>query len=159
METDARRRLKIRDWLVRVERCALEYGRKKSRRSNGSGPICGTPRGSGIATKAGKFWFSRPQRIADPSAGAGKTIQRESGAHLIFGRAVGVGLGGHRMDEAHFVRQLRQVRQHVRDHFAALPARLELPERLDQVAVLALKVTSLSLPGSGCPWRLINSGL
>src|SRR5688572_76906 len=43
------------------------------------------------------------------------------------------------MDKAQVVRLLRQMREHVRNHLAALTARAELPMRLRQVAILSLK--------------------
>ena len=89
----------------------------------------------------------RAQRVAHPRAHAGKAVERETGAHLVLGRAVRVRLGRHRVDEAQVVGQLRQVRQQIGDHLARLPARLEFPVRLHEVAVLALKGDELVPPG------------
>ena len=69
-------------------------------------------------------------------------------------------LAGHRVDEAHLVGQLAELRQQVAGHLAALAARLEVPGRLDQVALLALKGDQLAAAaGIGVSWRRISSGL
>ena len=65
------------------------------------------------------FGFA-PQGIRYPSAGAGITFDGKAGAHVILARTVGVGLRGHRMDEAHVIGQFGQVRQQFGDVFARL---------------------------------------
>ena len=50
-----------------------------------------------------------------------------------------VALGGHGVDETHFVREFGQVGQHLGNHFPGLAARFEVPERPGQVAALALE--------------------
>jgi len=68
-----------------------------------------------------------------------KPSQREARGHLVLRRPVRVGAGGHRVDEAKFVRQLREVRQQIADHLPRLPTRPKTPQRRRQVALLALK--------------------
>ena len=46
---------------------------------------------------------------------------------------------GERMDEAHFIGQLSQLRHQLGYHLARLPARLEFPRALGEVALIALK--------------------
>src|SRR6266436_5841393 len=51
------------------------------------------------------------------------------------------------MDEAEVVRQLRQVGEQVRNHFAALSARFEVPERSSEVSIFTLKCDQLLQAG------------
>ena len=51
------------------------------------------------------------------------------------------------MNEAHVIREARDVRQQVADHLPRLTARPERPERLDQIAVLTLERDQLVGPG------------
>src|SRR4051794_14077727 len=66
------------------------------------------------------------QRIRGPSPHAGKTVQSESSAHLVFCRAMGVAFGGHRMDETHFVGHFSEMRKQVGNVFAAFSTWLEI---------------------------------
>src|SRR5688572_22216518 len=51
------------------------------------------------------------------------------------------------MDKAQLVRQIREVRQHVRNHLAVLTARLEIPERTRKISVFALEGDQLVVAG------------
>ena len=46
---------------------------------------------------------------------------------------------GERMDEAHLVGQLAQLRHQFGDHLARLATRLEFPRAFGEVALIALK--------------------
>ena len=50
------------------------------------------------------------------------------------------------MNEAEVIGQLREVRQHFRNHFAGLASRTEFPERLRQGSIGALKRDELLAP-------------
>ncbi len=81
----------------------------------------------------------RTECVTCPAADGGEAVEREAGAHLVFSGPVRIRFRRHRMDETHLVRETAEVRQQIRGHLAALPARAEFPERLDQVTVLALE--------------------
>lgn len=53
------------------------------------------------------------------------------------------------MDEAHSVRELREIREEIADHFSRLAAGFEVPEGLDQVALLALEGDEFFRAGQG----------
>ena len=129
---------RLRDRLVGVEGRALKHGRQESRAPVVRPDLRHAAR-IGNGDERRQVLVLGAQGVAHPRAHAGKAIEGEAGAHLIFGRAVRVGLGRHRVDEAHVVRQVGQVRQQVGDHLAALAARPEFPQRLSEVAVLALE--------------------
>ena len=50
-----------------------------------------------------------------------------------------VGSVGERVKKTEFIGQLANVRHEIADLFAALPARLEIPQRLGEVAIRPLK--------------------
>ena len=63
------------------------------------------------------------------------------------------------MEKAHLVGVGADPRQQVADGLAAAPAGLEGPERLDQVAVLALEGDEIAGPGHGGVVALLKLGL
>src|SRR4051794_9529105 len=99
------------------------------------------------------------QCITNPRSHAGKTIEGEAGAHLIFGRTVRVRVGRHRMDETHFVRQGSEVRKHFGNHLSGLSPRPEFPQRLSEGAIRALEGDQLFTPGEGLAVALDELGL
>ena len=56
---------------------------------------------------------------------------------------------GERMNEAHFIGQLAQLRHQLGHHLAGLPARLKLPRALGEVALIALKGLQSFCAGHG----------
>ena len=79
------------------------------------------------------------ERVTHPGSGARKTVEHVARAHLILSRSVRVRLCGHRVDEAHLVDQLGEVRQKIARHLSRLAAGLKFPKRFDEVSLLALK--------------------
>ena len=53
------------------------------------------------------------------------------------------------MNEAHLIGEFAEVRQEIARHRAAFTPRLELPERLDEVALLSLKRDQFLTAGRG----------
>ncbi len=108
------------------------------------GPAWGTPRGSGIATNAGRSCGFAAEGIGRPAPIDGIAVEHEARAHLVLAGAVRVALGRHRADEAHLVDQLAQSRQQVRRGLAALTARAELVGAARQSGDGALERDDLS---------------
>jgi hypothetical protein len=100
------------------------------------GPIC-RHEGRQVAALAA-------ERVGHPRPDAREAVEREARRHLVLGRAVRVALGRHRVDEAHVVGHLAEHRQKVARHLAALAPRLELPLRLDEVALFTLERDELA---------------
>ncbi len=75
------------------------------------------------------------ERVIDPRAHARESVEHKTGVHEIFRRPVGVRAVGERMEKAQLIGQLANVRHQFADLFAALPARLEVPQRLGEVAI------------------------
>ena len=113
-----------------------------------AGPICGTPRGSGMATNAGRSRFSRAQGVADPGADAREAVEREAGVHLRLGRAVRVAFAVIEWMKHISSTQFRQVRQQVRDvYLPHWPRGLKGVGAFRQVAVGALEGDELLAAG------------
>ena len=135
---DRCRPLQIGDRLVRVEGGPLEHRRQEGRIPVIRPDLRHAPR-IGDRHERRQILALGAQGVGHPAAHAGKAVQRVAGAHLVLGRPVRVALGRHRVDEAHLIGQFGQMRQQVGDHLAGLPARLEIPDRPDQVAAGSLK--------------------
>ena len=83
------------------------------------------------------------QGKCDPGAHTGKAFGSEPGRHDALTRAVRIGLGVQGMNKAEVIGQLRQVWRQVGDHFAAIAAWSELPQRPHHVSISALKRNQL----------------
>jgi hypothetical protein len=136
----------VRDRLVGVEGRALEHGRQERALPLPRADLRPAA-GIGDRHECRQVVAFAPQGVGRPGAHAGKAVEREPGGHLVLGRAVGVALGRHRVDEAHLVGEVAEHRQEVARHLAALAARLELPLRLDEVALFPLERDHLLAAG------------
>ena len=99
--------------------------------------LYGRPRGSGSTTNVGRLSVRLPRAVGDPRPQAGKAGQQEAGVLHVAGRAVDVGLRGHRHQEGQVVDALGHVRKHAADPAAALAVLLELERRLHDRADFA----------------------
>ena len=102
-----------------TERRRLERGRQES----GAPVVRAILRHAariGDGDEGGQILVLAAERVGDPRAEAGKTVQHEAGREKVLGGAVRVGLAGERMDERDVVGQLREMRDHVGDHLAGL---------------------------------------
>ena len=96
----------------------------------------GRPRASGSTTYAGSSSVSAPQTVGQPRAHHREAVEAEARVLLKRrGRVVGA-VGHHRANHRQFVRDLRQVREQVRDPQPALAAPLKRPVALPQQADL-----------------------
>ena len=124
--------------LLGAERRPLKRGRQES-----GAPVVRTilrhAARIGNRDERGQVLVLAAERIADPRAEAGKTIEHEAGREEVFGRAVRVGLAGERMDERNVVGQLREMRDHVGNHLAGLAARAELVLRPGKISGRSLE--------------------
>ena len=105
-------RFQIRNRFVGREGGALKH-RGQEGRVPMVRPHLGHAARIGNGHERGQVLLLAAQGIRRPRAHAGKTIQGETGAHLIFRRAMRVRFRGHRMDEAQVVREIGKTRQHV----------------------------------------------
>src|SRR5262249_43239899 len=117
---------------------ALKHGRQEAVSPVG-GALLRVAAGIGDRDVGRKVLVLGAERVAHPCAGAGKSLERESGAHEHFAGPVSVRLRGQRMDEAHLVGAFGQMGQQVRDPFAAFTALAEGPWATREVAVFALE--------------------
>src|SRR4051794_5217586 len=136
------RALQVRNRLFSIERGPLKYSRQE-RRVPMVRPDLRHSAGIGNGDKGWQILVLRSQRVTHPGAHAREAIDREPCAHLVFRRPMRVAPSRHRMDEAKVVSQPGQMRQQIRNHFPALPARPELPWAADEVPVLALERNEL----------------
>ena len=102
----------------------------------------------------GQILILRAERVADPRAHAGKTIENKSGAHLVLGGAVRVRLCRHRMNETKIVGQFRELRKHIGNHFSGLAARTKGPMWFREIAIFSLEGDELV-----CPWHRLAIAL
>ena len=135
---EARRPRQVGNRLVGVEGRALEDGKQEGRLPLPRAHLRAAPR-VGNGDERRQVAALAAQRVGRPCADAGEAIEREARGHLVFGGAVRVALGRHRVNEAHVVGEFAKPRQKITCHRAALAARLEVPERLDEVALLSLE--------------------
>ncbi len=86
------------------------------------------------------------QSVSCPSAHRRKAVDVVTRRHEILARAVRVGLAGERMQKAQLVGQFTEIGQQLAGHLPALPARTKFPQRLGQIAVLALECDQFVRP-------------
>ena len=80
-----------------------------------------------------------PQGVAGPGAHTGEAVEGETGRHVVFARAVRVGLAFDGMQEADVVGQFPEVGHQIGNHLARFTSRLELPGTLSEVPLLPLE--------------------
>ena len=84
-----------------------------------------------------------------PGSHAGEPIERESRIHYVFSRTVSIRFVRERMQKTNVVRHFTNMRQQIGRHFSGLPSRFEIPQRLRQISVGALKGNQLFVSGKG----------
>ena len=118
--------VEVGDRAVGVERGPLADGRQEPARPVRR-PLLRAAARVGDRDERGQVLVRRPERVRRPGAEAGEALGGEPRAHEHLARPVRVRLRRHRVDEAHLVGQLRQVREQVGDHLARLAPRAGTP--------------------------------
>ncbi|MFM1944028.1 MAG: hypothetical protein RI897_3010 [Verrucomicrobiota bacterium] len=135
---DGCRAVEVTDGLGGAELGALEGGGEEA----GSPVIDAGLRGAagvGDGDVGGERFVVAAKGIGRPGADTGEAIEGEPGVHEILTGAVGVGVSGERVDEAHIIDQVGEVRDEVGNHFAALAAGSEFPGAFGEHTLFALE--------------------
>ncbi len=105
--------------------------------------------GVGDGDVGGERFVVAAEGIGGPGADTGEAIESEPGVHEIFTGAVGVGISGERVDEAHVIDEVAEVGDEVGDHFPALAAGSEFPGAFGEHALFALEGDEVIGTGHG----------
>jgi hypothetical protein len=147
----------VADGLQGVEGDALVLGGEEA-----GGPVGGAGGGDaadvGDGDIGGEIVVHGPEGVAGPGAGGGEAFKDEAGIHGDAGGAVGVGPGGHGMDEGHAVGEGAEVGELFGDPFAGLAALDELPGAAHEVAVGALEGDLFFAAGHGLAGAFFEFG-